>query len=45
MKTFEIKEDLANAILNYLVQQSYKEVAGMVAALMQLKPIDKPKGD
>ena len=45
MKTYEIKEELANAILNYLVQQTYKDVSAMVAGLMQLKPVDdKPKG-
>ena len=45
MKTYEIKEELANAILNYLVQQPYKDVSAMVAGLMQLKPIkEEPKG-
>jgi len=45
MKTFEIKENFANAILNYLADKPYKEVAAFVAGLMQLKPIEeKPKG-
>lgn len=39
MKTFVISEPLANAILQYLGRQPYAEVAGMVAALMQLKEV------
>ena len=45
MKTYEIREDFANAILAYLGEHPYKEVVQMIAGLMQLKPIEKPKED
>lgn len=39
MKTFEISEVVAQKILNYLVEQPFKEVALLVNELSQLKLI------
>jgi len=39
MKTFAVPEDLANAILQYLIRQPYGDVAVLVTGLMQLKEI------
>jgi hypothetical protein len=38
-----ISEKLAQIILNYLGERPYKEVAGFINQLMQLKRIEKPK--
>ena len=39
MKTFVIPQNLAEAILQYLVRQPYGDVAVLVTGLMQLKEI------
>ena len=36
MKNYVINEELANAVFNYLSQQPYREVAGIMAGLGQL---------
>jgi hypothetical protein len=36
----EIPQDLAQAVADYLSRQPYREVAGLMAALSQLKPVD-----
>jgi len=38
-----ISEKLAQVLLNYLGERPYKEVAGLINQLMQLKKIEKPK--
>ena len=38
---FLIEEDLANTILNYLVQQPFREVFQMVQALQQLEKAEE----
>jgi hypothetical protein len=43
MKTFEIREDLAQAVVNYLAERPYKEVRLLVTGMMSLKPIEEPK--
>ena len=35
----EISKELAQNILNYLVTQPYKDVAKLIAEIMQLQPI------
>ena len=41
----EISKELAQNILNYLVTQPYKDVAKLIAEIMQLQPIlPIPKG-
>lgn len=45
MKSFIIKEELAQAILDYLVARPYKEVAGLVAGLMSLEVKDENRQD
>lgn len=35
----EISRELAQGILNYLVTQPYKDVAKLIAEIMQLAPI------
>lgn len=40
-----IEQRLAQAILDYLVQQPYREVAHFVAALQQLKQAAEPDAD
>lgn len=39
---FEISKELAEKILNYLAEKPFKEVAGMVQELSQIKPVAKP---
>lgn len=41
MKKFEISEDLAQKVLNYLATKPYLEVAELVTQLQQIKPIEK----
>lgn len=36
---FVINGDLAQAIADYLVTRPYREVAALIAALQQLKPV------
>ena len=43
MKTFEIREDLAQAVVNYLAERPYKEVRLLITGMMSLKPIEEPK--
>jgi len=38
-----IKQELAQAILDYLVQKPYREVAPLINEMQKLKPIDEPK--
>ena len=40
---YTIDEKLAQTVLNYLSEKPYKEVAGFINQLMQLKRIEKPK--
>ena len=42
MKDYIISEQTANEILNYLAGQPYKEVAGMIAKLGQIKEFPPP---
>jgi aspartyl/asparaginyl-tRNA synthetase len=49
-KMVEIRSDLAQAILDYLSNQPYREVAKLIAALLQQtapkpKQEDSPKGE
>ncbi|MBB4277018.1 hypothetical protein [Rhizobium mongolense] len=39
MKNFIINEELANAVFNYLSTKPYREVAGLMAGLGQLQPV------
>jgi hypothetical protein len=40
----EIEKELAQEVLNYLVQKPYGEVALLISKIMALKPIEeKPK--
>lgn len=39
MKKFEISEDLAQKVLNYLATRPYLEVAELITQLQQIKPI------
>ena len=39
MKQFEITEELANKILQYLAARPYLEVAELISKLQQIKPI------
>jgi hypothetical protein len=43
MKIFEIREDLAQAVVNYLAERPYKEVRLLVTGMMALKPLEEPK--
>lgn len=43
MKRFEIDERLAVALLNYLGERPHREVAGFIAALSHLRPIETPQ--
>jgi hypothetical protein len=43
MKEFIISEQLAQATLNYLAEQPYKEVMVLIADLMKLKPVEESK--
>lgn len=45
MRTLLINEQLAQAILDYLVTRPYKEVAGIVAGLMSLEVKDEDRQD
>lgn len=36
----EVKKELLQAVLNYLQERPYKDVAGLISALMQSKQID-----
>jgi hypothetical protein len=40
MLKFEISQELAQAILNYLAEQKYKETFQLIAELQKLKPIN-----
>lgn len=40
MKTFQIKEDLATVILNYLASKPYAETYQMIQSLQQLEECD-----
>lgn len=40
MKQFEISEELANKILQYLASRPYLEVAELISKLQQIKPIE-----
>jgi len=42
MKTFQIDEAFAQEILTYLSGHPYKDVAAMIAKLVQLQPIEGP---
>lgn len=39
-KKFEITEEAAQAILNYLAERPFKEVMNLIPGLMQLKPME-----
>lgn len=39
MKKFEISEDLAQKVLNYLATRPYLEVAELITQVQQIKPI------
>ena len=39
MKKFEISEDLAQKVLNYLATRPYLEVAELIQQVQQIKPI------
>lgn len=41
MKQFEISEELANKILQYLALKPYTEVATLIQELTQIKPINQ----
>jgi len=44
MKQFEISEELANKVLQYLATRPYLEVAELISNLQQIKPIsEQPK--
>jgi hypothetical protein len=43
MKKFEISEELALKILQYLDIKPYGEVARLIAEIQQIKPIDNEK--
>lgn len=43
MKQFEITEELANKILQYLAARPYVEVAELISKLQQIKPIENIK--
>lgn len=43
MKKFEITEEVANAILQYLATRPYQEVARLIAELQQVKLIEEEK--
>ena len=40
---FEISEETAQKVLNYLANQKYVEVAPLIAELMKLKKIEEPE--
>lgn len=39
---YEVKQDLMNGIVNYLVSKPYAEVFQLLEAVRQLKPIAEP---
>lgn len=41
MKKYELTEQMAQALLNYLVQQPYKEVAQLIQQMSQLTLTEK----
>lgn len=41
---FLIDQNLAQAILNYLQEQPFKNVAGLISAMSQLQPEGGPDG-
>jgi hypothetical protein len=41
MKQFEISEELANKVLQYLATRPYLEVAELISNLQQIKPISE----
>ncbi len=42
MKTYVLPEELRTALLQYLAQRPYQEVAQAIAALMKLQEIEPP---
>jgi len=38
-----IEDKLAQAILNYLTEKPYREVAALINALSKMKPVEEPK--
>ena len=40
MKKFEISEELAQKVLNYLATRPYMEVAELITQVQQIKPIE-----
>lgn len=38
---FEIKPELLQAILNYLVNQPYVQVSGLISEIQQCKPVNE----
>jgi len=45
MKNYAIDEELANAVYNYLSTRPYREVAGLMAGLGQLAPVEPKQED
>ena len=43
MKKFEISEELAQKLLNYLATRPYLEVAELINQLQQIQPIVEPE--
>ncbi len=43
MKNYEISEYAVKGLIDYLETKPYKEVAPAIAALSQLKEVEKPK--
>jgi hypothetical protein len=41
MKKFEITEEVANAILQYLATKPYNEVAVLITELQKIQPIEE----
>jgi hypothetical protein len=41
MEQFQISQELAQKIINYLVEQKYREVAPLIAEMVQLRPAKK----
>ena len=45
MKQFVIREDLAQALLDYLAGRPYQEVYRLIGALHQIAPLDMEEGE
>jgi len=39
MNEFIISKEVAESVLNYLAEQPFKEVAGLITSLQQIKPV------